>query len=101
MVGLSNQTLDRSVSGIDFLDILDLLVYTDTKFESFLNFSDVFQVGLRNVPNVDIVECRGYLSLPLVVLQSARVPRCMERQRNRHTLSLNVSRTMSPLLRRS
>ena len=38
--GLSNQTPDKSISGIDFLDILGGLVYTDTKFESFLDFRE-------------------------------------------------------------
>ena len=56
---LSNQTPDWSISDIDSLDILGGLVYTNTQFESFLDFSDLIQFGLSYVSNVDIVKRRS------------------------------------------
>ena len=41
---LSNQTPDRSISGIDFLNVLGGLVHTDTQFESFLDFSELVYI---------------------------------------------------------
>ena len=46
---LSSQTLERSISGIDSLDILGWLVYTDTQLESFLDVSGLIQVGLMSL----------------------------------------------------